>query len=242
MEKELLRQYPKKRNPLPAQYQAIYDEHYNSNRNGGTTASFFSQRMERWMHRKVAADVMNRSAPDLETLEIGAGTLNQLRFERAQTLYDIVEPYEKLYRFSADLKRVRDIYADISAVPDTKKYDRITSVATFEHICDLPDVVSRCCALLKPGGCLRVAIPNEGRFLWKAAYTLTTGLEFRLKYHLDYSRLMKYEHVNTADEIEEVLRCYFEDVALSLMGLGKDFSFYRYYECRNPRRPGDKIA
>lgn len=111
------------------------------------------------------------------------------------------------------------------------RYGRITAIASFEHICNLPEVVERCASLLVPGGGLRAAIPNEGRFLWKFAYTMTTGVEFRRKYGLDYSTLMNYEHVNTADEIEAVLTHFFPHVKMSLLGLNKDFAFYRYYEC-----------
>ena len=81
------------------------------------------------------------------------------------------------------------------------------------------------------GGVLRVAIPNEGRFLWKFAYTMTTGLEFKHKYGLDYSMLMNYEHVNTADEIEAVLVHFFPHIKRSMLGVGKVFSLFRYYEC-----------
>lgn len=224
----VLSRYPKVRVPLPEAYQKIYEEHYANNRNGQTTASFFSSKVEGWMHRKVAKDA--RKNPGLTTLEIGAGTLNQLNWEPTQ-VYDIVEPFQALYLSSKNLGRVRNIYADISEIEGESKYDRITAVASFEHICNLPEVVERCRSLLNRGGVLRVAIPNEGRFLWKFAYTMTTGLEFKHKYGLDYSMLMNYEHVNTADEIEAVLVHFFPHIKRSMLGVGKNLSLYRYYEC-----------
>ena len=225
---ELLAKYPKFRKPLPDAYQKIYEEHYMNNRNGQTVASFFSSKLEQWMHRKVAADTYENNR--LSTLEIGAGTLNQLNYESTE-VYDIVEPFRNLYRTSKFIGRVRNIYADISEVERTAQYDRIIAIASFEHICNLPEVVEYCRDLLKPNGCLRIAIPNEGRFLWRLSYKATTGLEFSRKYKLDYSVLMNYEHVNTADEIEAILRYYFSDVKMSLLGISKDFAFYRYYEC-----------
>lgn len=224
----VLERYPKSRPALPAPYQKIYEEHYTNNRNGETPASFFSSRLEAWMHKKAAEDV--RSNPNLITLEIGAGTLNQLKYEPTR-VYDIVEPFRELYCSSSQLSRIRRIYPDIGEVPADSRYDRITSIAAFEHICNLPEVVERCKSLLAPGGCLRAAIPNEGRFLWKLAYKMTTGLEFRLRYGLDYSVLMDYEHVNTADEVEAVLMHFFPSVKMSLLGFNRDLAFYRYYEC-----------
>lgn len=133
---QLMKNYPKQRADLPPEYKAIYDQHYEENRNGTTKVSSLSQKMERWLHKKVAAT----SYPGARTLEIGAGTLNQLSYEH-DGIYDIVEPYTSLFADSPNKVRIRNIYSDISAVPGEAVYDRITSVACFEHVCDLPDVV-----------------------------------------------------------------------------------------------------
>ena len=91
----VLARFPKTRPILPPKLQAIYTQQYLENRAGATPASSASQTLERWLHRQVAADV---AAGPLPTLEIGAGTLNQLNFEPANPAYDIVEPFEALYR------------------------------------------------------------------------------------------------------------------------------------------------
>lgn len=229
--KNILDKYPKIRPELPLEYQKIYNEHYQNNRNGKTPASFLSSHLESWLHRRVA----KTSAPNKKTLEIGAGTLNQLKFEPNVDIYDIIEPFTLFYETSLELKKIRNIYMDISEVPNNARYDRITSIACFEHICNLPEVVSKCCSLLNNNGILAVSIPNQGRFLWKFSYTITTGFEFKKKYGLDYNILMLNEHVNTADEIEEVLQLYFKRVKRKMLGLGKNLSFYRYYECSVPK-------
>lgn len=139
-----------------------------------------------------------------------------------------------MYEKSEKAKYIRNAYDDISQIPLSNRYYRITSVACFEHICNLTDVVEKCANLLESDGVLSVSIPNEGRFLWHFAYTMTTGREFRRKFGLDYEIWMHYEHVNTADEIDVILRHFFADVKMSLLGVNKNFSFYRYYECRKP--------
>ena len=131
---------------------------------------------------------------------------------------------------------MRNVYDDIDEVDVNNRYDRIISIATFEHIEDLPKVVAKTCLLLKEGGTLRVSIPNEGTFLWTLSWKLTTGLEYRLKYGLDYGILMKYEHVNTANQIEEVLNHFYTTVKCSVLGLSKGFAFYRFYECSLPKQ------
>ena len=124
------------------------------------------------MHRKVAADVRRRR--NFTTLEIGAGTLNHLGYEPSSKSYDIVEPFEELYKGSPNRSRVANVYPDLDQIAG-RHFDRIISIATFEHLCNLPSVVARSGLLLAPGGTLRVAIPSEGTLLWTLGWKLTTG-------------------------------------------------------------------
>lgn len=225
--------YPKIRTVLPEAYQKIYENQYKSNRKGESSASSLSQKVEGWLHKKVAAD-LNNSPQKKSTLEIGAGTLNQLDHEQTEP-YDIVEPFTKLFEDSEHLSKIRNIYKSIHDISDDAKYDRITTIATFEHVLDLPQVVEKTCKLLNKGGTLRVSIPNEGCWLWTLGWRMTTGLEFKIKHGLDYNVLMKHEHVNNADEIGEVLKYYYSTVKVSYFGLGKHFALYRFYECSNPK-------
>ncbi len=227
----MFQNFPKKRIVLPESYQKIYVEHYKNNREGKTTASSMAQRMEAWLHKKVAADLKGKN--NQSTLEIGAGTLNQLKYETTQP-YDVIEPFHQLFEDSPYLKNIREVYTDIAEVPLQNKYDRITAIATFEHVVDLPKVVAKSCLHLNEGGSLRISIPNEGTFLWTLGWMATTGLEFRIKYGLDYGLLMRHEHVNNAKEIEEVLQYFYNDLDCSCFGLNKSIAFYRFYACHKP--------
>lgn len=230
----LLARFPKTRPALPPALQAIYTRQYLENRGGETPAASLSQRLERWLHRQVASDVRNSKAAGA-TLELGAGTLNQLAYEPTCEAYDIVEPFEDLYRDSVLKARVRAVYADASDVPRDRTYARITSVASLEHICDLPLVLARAARLLAPEGTLRAAIPSEGGFLWKLGWMCTTGLEFRLRHGLDYGLMMAHEHVNDACEIETLVRALFDEVEVRSFGIGRQFSLYRFLAARRPR-------
>lgn len=186
------------------------------------------------MHRKLAEDV--KSGSPKSTLEIGAGTLNQLPYEPLSDPYDIIEPFRELYESSPSLARVRNIYDDILEIPHTAKYDRIISVAVLEHICNLPEVVAQSGLLLADGGQFRAGIPSEGTILWRLGWKTTTALAFKRRYNLDYEVMMKHEHVNSAREIENVLRYFFSEVKRSVLGLARPFSFYQFYACARPRR------
>lgn len=229
----ILAKFPKKRNPLPEAFQKIYTSHYIENREGNTVATSISKKMESWLHKQVAADSFRTD--NLKTLEVGAGTLNQFQYEGKSEYYDIVEPFNELYENSEQLSKVRNVYDDIADIPEDEKYDRITSVATLEHICNLPEVVAKIGLMLNEGGCLRVSIPSEGTIMWTLATTFITGLEFRLRHGLNYKTLMEFEHVNTAKDIYQVLDYFFDNLEHKAFGLCPAFSFYQYFCCKLPK-------
>jgi len=232
----MFEQYPKSRPTLPVEYAKIYKEYYLCNRGGHSPASALSQRMEAWMHRQVARDartVHNFGA----TLEIGAGTLNHLRYEPYTAPYDIVEPSSYLYQSAASaapLNSVRNVYKDIKCVPESNYYSRIISIATLEHVCELPELIARSALHLVTGGVLRAAIPSEGNILWQLAQDVSTGLEFRLRHGLDYRVLRRHDHVNRADEVEEVLRYFFSSVKCRVFGVSRCLSIYQSFTCFEP--------
>ncbi len=229
--RNILSVFPKKRIDLPEAYQNIYDQYYLVNREGKSKTTSLSMKLEYWLHKQVAKDVQN-GKESYSTLEIGAGTLNQLNFEEASDNYDVIEPFRKLFENSPKLKYIGRVYNDIGEVKG-RKYDRITSVAVFEHILDLPYVVATSALLLNEGGCMRTAIPNEGTIMWMLG-TMVTGREFKKKYGLGYKTLMNYEHVNTSDEIEKVLEYFFERTEMAVYGVSKGLAFYRFYEHKKP--------
>ena len=226
-------EFPKERIVLPGEYQAIYTSHYKINREGKSFATRLSRGLETWLHKQVAADTYNLPEP-FSTLEIGAGTLNQLGFEKKSEKYDIIEPFTDLFRDSKQYSLINTVYTDISEVPLQNKYDRITSVATLEHVLNLPELIAYSGLHLNQNGSFRASIPNEGSVIWLLAWKLTTGIEYWLKYHLNYSVLRKYEHVNTADEIERILRYFYKEVEKKTSFIIQPFSFYVFYDCRSP--------
>lgn len=236
MNSDLLKQFPKTRPQLPREFSDIYAEIYKANRSGDTNATKLSSRMEQWMHRQVAKDVASKKMQGTKTLEVGAGTLNHLKYYSDIQNYDVIEPMHSLYENSEERQKVHDFYDDITEIKDQNCYDRIVSIATFEHILNLPEVVAHCARLMKTDGNMRIAIPSEGGLLWYLGWKLTTGVEFRLKYNLDYSILMRHEHVNSWREIKSLLSLFFDIEQEHCFGLSKDLSFYQFYACKNPKK------
>ena len=228
----LLASYPRSRPPLSEAHRARYLRDYEENRHGQTLATGIVQRLEAWMHRRVAA----RQTAGSNVLEIGAGTLNHLAWESDFARYDFIEPFAELWRQSPALARVHGRYADIREVPESMRYHRIVSIAVLEHLTELPSVIAHAALRLEPEGLFQAGIPTEGGLLWGLAWRYGTGIPYRLRTGLDYATLMRHEHVNTAREILAVTGYFFEEVSTARFPLpAEHLSFYTYLEARRPR-------
>jgi hypothetical protein len=218
-----LHTYPRRRQALPPAYDRVYVDHHRRNRLGASTLQKAVLWMESWMHRRIACDGNAGGA----LLEIGAGTLNHVGYEPGAATYDVVEPFKALYEDSPQRDSIRNFYSDIEGVPRDACYDRVISSATLEHIEDLPRTVARAALLLQPAGQFQAGIPTEGGLLWGLSWRASTAIAFRLKTGLDYGLLMRWEHINTAQEIEEITKYFFRRVSIRRFPIPtRHLSFY----------------
>ena len=201
-------QFPKTRPELPSDYQKIYQTEYLINRTAGGFANRIAAWLESWMHKRIA---QSGPKPLPKLLEIGAGTLNHVAHEATFSQYDAIEPLRFLWT-STGVTPPGQVYADLNEVPRDRRYDRIFSVAVLEHLCELPEVIAHSGLLLEKDGLFAAGIPSEGGLLWKLAWQYGTGPGFKKRTGLDYGPLMRFEHVNDAQEIEGVLRYFFSKV------------------------------
>ncbi len=230
---ELLKKYPKERPKLPAEYQEVYVDEYRYNRESKAgTINSIKIWLEGWMHRKIA-QVPKSGA----LLEVGAGTLNHLAYEGEQSRYDVVEPFEELFEgFEHELAKVGTVYASTTEVPLSPPYNHIISIATFEHMVNLPAEMEAISDRLSDDGLVQVGIPSEGGLLWFMSWKFVTGLSFRLRRGLSYATIMNHEHVNNCDEILQLAHHYFSDVKVKRFPLPhKHLSFYTYFEAKKKR-------
>jgi len=70
--------------------------------------------------------------------------------------------------------------------------------------------------------------------LW-LGWRCSTGLSYYLRTGLDYGKLMRHEHINTAPEILAIVRHVFSSVVVRRFPLPHHhLSFYTYLEARSP--------
>jgi hypothetical protein len=231
-EHDILSRYPKRRPPLTARHQAVYEREYAINR---TASGLYRvvHWLESWMHRRIADRTGSGTL-----LELGAGGLNHVPYERGLARYDVCEPLAYLCEQSPHRGRVAEVlqgYEALGPMVGCRTYDRIASVAVLEHLDNLPSVVAAAALLLQPQGVFQAGVPSEGGLLWGLSWRLTTGLSYRLRTGLDYATLMRHEHVNTVDEIGKVIGCFFRKVSSRRCPpFGRQLSLYTYFEATEP--------
>ena len=227
----LLSSYPRTRPALTAEHERIFAAEYRLNREGAGVVEGLAQRMEAWMHRRVA-----ERAGKAPTLELGAGTLNHLKYEPVGD-YDVVEPFTELLSGSPWRQRVRRVYPSQNQISLRPTYHRIISVAVLEHMTDLPNELARAGLLLKPDGLFQAGIPIEGGFLWWLGWRCTTGVSYWLRNRLDYGVIIRHEHVNSASEILALICHFFREVTVLRFPFPHEqLSLYAYIEARVAER------
>lgn len=227
---DLLDTYPRERPPLPDAHQRIYQEEYRLNRDGVRAAEGLAKRMEEWMHRQVTSPGRG------DLLELGAGTLNHLRFEKDAGAYDAVEPFTGLYEDKEERGQLRSVFSALGDIPSDRRYARIISIAVLEHMTDLPYELALSAQHLEADGVFKAGIPSEGGLLWWMGWRGTTGAAYYLRHRLDYGVLMRHEHVNRAKEIIALVEYFFEEVTVRRFPLPlHHLSLYASLEARRPR-------
>lgn len=228
-----LAKFPKSRPELPARHRAVYEREYALNRSGRGPLYAAVAKLEGWMHHAIAA-----RKPNGPILELGAGGLNHLSFEAEASECDVCEPLADLLLNKPLPPQVRTVLKDYRELGNLEGgYSKILSIAVLEHLEHLPYVVAQSALLLAPAGVFQAGIPSEGGALWGLSWRLSTGLAYRLRTGLDYGILMRHEHINTADEIEAIVRRFFADVKVRRFPFdAKHLSMYTYLEGTNSRR------
>jgi hypothetical protein len=73
--------------------------------------------------------------------------------------------------------------------------------------------------LLKPDGCFDAVLPCEGGLAYAVARKVSAERLFRKRFGMDYTPIIRNEHVSTLDEIVEELDRVFEVEARSFFPL-----------------------
>jgi DNA-directed RNA polymerase subunit K/omega len=218
---ELIRKYPKRRPPLNKKLKKIFDFEYKKNR-----TNLLSQLSESWLH----FSIKGREEGFYTSLEIGAGTLNHIPYEKIERKkYDVIEPKKFLYKNNKKKALINKFYKDLNVVPNNN-YDRIISCAVLEHLEDLPKYLYLSTKKLKKNGFQSHSIPCEGYPVWDIAWYLMSGISFKLRTGQNFKDVQKHEHINNYNEILALCNIVRNDKGIIVDELHRTYPFITKYE------------
>ncbi len=152
-------------------------------------------------------------SPGCKTLEIGAGLGEHLRYENLE-----IQDYFCLEYREEFCKEIRKIHppekvfcGDIEvkqAWPDSK-FDRIIAIHILEHLKNLPVALMEIRRLLKSDGVFDVVIPCEGTLAYSIARKISAERLFRSHFKMDYTPIVRNEHVSEYHELRQCILKYF---------------------------------
>ena len=99
-------------------------------------------------------------------------------------------------------------------LPD-ESVDLMLSFYSFEHLHPLGDYLDEYARVLRPGGRIVGAIPNEGGLTWGVGRYLTSRRWIHRNTSIDYDKIICWEHPNFADTIVQALENRFKRIRVA---------------------------
>lgn len=217
--------------PIPQDLSAYYqsDAYISHTDSKKGMVSFLYQTVKSYaLHRKEKL-IRNRNGKAGSILDIGAGTGDFLSLCKKRGWNISGVEVDAGARTLASQKGI-DLIHNLSEVKDT--YDVITLWHVLEHLPDLPRVIRKLNALLRPGGTLVIAVPNYKSFdatyykeYW-AAYDVPRHL-----WHFSRNSMRKLFQPNL--KLIDMRPMHFDAFYVSLLSeqyqSGKKFSLHAFW-------------
>ena len=167
-------------------------------------------RLERFNHGSVSGLPVR---PGSRTLEVGAGLGAHSRFEDlSRQEYYCVEYREAFCQaLRARFPPGRVVCASIEERQPWHDgfFDRVVAVHVLEHLRNLPAALDEIRRLLRATGHFDVVVPCEGRLAYALARKVSAERLFRSHFHMDYTPIIRNEHVSSFDEVVAEVRSRF---------------------------------
>ena len=161
------------------------------------------------------SSVKNHPLDGKTVLEIGPGSLPHRHLWQGQPSLFISVDIDPQFHSLAERKCdgpfssvTRDRHDTRIPVAD-ESVDVLFAFYSLEHVVDLESHTKEMFRVLRPGGLLVGAVPNEGGLAWGLARYFGTRKWIRNKYSINYDKIIAWEHPNYVDFVQDTLDKHF---------------------------------
>ncbi|MDG1144745.1 MAG: class I SAM-dependent methyltransferase [Burkholderiales bacterium] len=192
----------------------LYQNFYNSNQRN-SIGTLINDSGYRVMRR---VDIEGKNI-----LEIGPGDIRHItHWKGLPSRYVIADISLEMLERGKQRLAERGVDSELALVSRNEKgelpfkdneFDMIISFFSLEHLYPLDPYLTGMLRVLRPGGMLVGAIPNEGGLAWGCGRFFTSRRWFKKNSSIDPDKIICWEHPNFADFLLETLdarmnRCY----------------------------------
>lgn len=148
---------------------------------------------------------------DKIVLEIGPGSLPHRNLWNGTPQLFISVDVDQQFHHTAKEKSKTNFRAitpdrnDFKIPEPSDSVDIIISFYSLEHLNNLESHVNEFYRILKPGGLIVGAVPNEGGLAWGLGRYFGTRRWIKKRYNIDYDKIIAWEHPNYVDQVQKIL-------------------------------------
>jgi len=208
--------FPKFIPELSAEDTAIHDDFMKVWLNELKTKKKFNL-IENFNHNYSAkSSLLSGLKKNINTLELGCGIGNHIDYEdlefqnyhvvdiRTNVLNEVKKKYKNIKILNFDIQKKMPFNNDY--------FDRINAIHILEHLSDLPSCIDEIHRLIKKDGLFQVVIPCDPGFFYQICRNISAKRIFEKKYKKNYDDFIKREHINSPQEIINIIEEKFKNV------------------------------
>jgi SAM-dependent methyltransferase len=177
-----------------------------------------------WIHHsshRIGHRYLDTLAPEGPILDLGCGAGAHFPYYReigSVVGVDLSGP--SLRKVASRYPDARVVQGDATAIPlRSQSMAAVMSIYNLEHVYFLDAAIDEIARVLRTDGVLVLGLPCEGGLGWSLGRLLTSQRTLSRRFNIDYRKIIRIEHCNTARFVHRALERRFRRIRTRLMPL-----------------------
>jgi hypothetical protein len=104
---------------------------------------------------------------------------------------------------------------------EDEAFDRVPAIHVLEHLANLPAALREISGVMRKSVRFSVVFPCVGGWAYSLGRRVTTQRTFEKRYRMPYGWMIRYEHINKAQEVVDELKKVFRVVDRTFYPIGQ---------------------